>query len=115
LAAITTAVVHEEDRRAVILLRGEWDFSTKRVLADVLSRAIASGEGGLVIDLSEAEFIDTAAGRALAVCRGYLDRQDRSMAIWSPSRLAIRVLDLFGLTDLIDARGIGSPHIAEYR
>jgi anti-anti-sigma factor len=65
---------------------------------------IALRSGDVVIDLSEAEFMDSATVRVLAVCEQLLDRRDRRLAIRSPSRLTAHVMDLFGLTDLIEAR-----------
>jgi len=85
------------------VLSGEWDVSNRRVLADVLARVIASGTGDVVIDLAEAEFIDTAIGRALAVGCQWLARRGRTLRFRSPSRLAARVLGGLGLTDLIEA------------
>jgi anti-sigma B factor antagonist len=102
-SALTT-IVRAEGTRTVVVLQGEADFSTRPVLSDALSRAIALGAGDVVIDLAEASFIDTASVRALALSRELLDRDGRRVTFRSPSRLAARVLGLFGLTELIEAR-----------
>jgi anti-anti-sigma factor len=91
--------------RTVVILRGEWDVSTRPLLADVLSRVIAADGGDVVLDLGEAEFIDSAIVRAFVVGRQLLNRHGRSLTFRSPSRLAIRVLEVFGLTDLIETGG----------
>jgi anti-anti-sigma factor len=98
----TIPVVHREGRRTVIALRGESDLSTRRVLCDVLCRAIALRSGDVVIDLAEATFVDTAIVRALAETQQLLDLQGRKLTFRSPSRLAARVLHLFGLADRIE-------------
>jgi anti-anti-sigma factor len=103
LSALTTPVVRAEGTRTVVVLLGEADFSTRPVLADALSRVIALHTGDVVIDLAEAEFIDTDTVRVLAVAQQLLDRHDRKLTFRSPSRLAARMLYLFGLTDLIEA------------
>jgi anti-anti-sigma factor len=107
--ALTTPVVHAEGKRTVVVLRGEADVSTRPVLCDVLSRVIALGAGDVVIDLAEVEFIDTATVRALAVGQQSLDGQGRKLTFRSPSRLAARMLDLFGLADLIEVREMVLP------
>ena len=102
-AVLTTEVVHTKGARAVVVLRGEADVSSRAVLCEVLSRVIASGAGDVVVDLAEVTFIDTAGVRALATAQQLLDRGGRRLTFRSPSRLALRVLDVFGLTDLVDA------------
>ena len=60
----------------------------------------------MFIDLAEAEFIDTAAVRVLAVGHQLLDERGRTLTFRSPSRLAARVLHMFGLTELIEGREV---------
>lgn len=96
-------VVRTERTRSVVALRGEADLSTRRVLCDVLCRVIADRAGDVVIDMADTTFVDTAIVRALGTAKQLLDRQDRILTIRSPSRLAVRVLQVFGLTDLIEA------------
>jgi anti-anti-sigma factor len=102
--ALMAPTVRTEGTRTIVVLRGEADYSTRPGLADVLSRVIALRAGDVVIDLAEAEFIDTATARALADCRQLLNRRDRKLTFRSPSRLSARLLHLFGLTELIEAR-----------
>jgi anti-anti-sigma factor len=101
---VTSPVVHAEATRTVVTLRGEADVSTRAALADVLSRVIAAGAGDVVIDLAAVTFIDIAIVRALATCQQLLDRTGRALTFRSPSRLAVRALHPFGLTDLIETR-----------
>ena len=108
LSAPSAPVKHAEATRTVVVLRGESDISTRSLLCDVLCRVIANRTGDVVIDLAEATFIDTAIVRALATAQQLLDRQGRKLTFRSPSRLAVRVLHLFGLTDLIESRE--GPH-----
>ncbi|MDQ6615728.1 MAG: STAS domain-containing protein [Actinomycetota bacterium] len=87
-----------------MVLRGEWDLSTRAALADVLSRVIVSAAGDVVIDLAEAEFIATATVRAFVDAQHVLDSRGRRLSFVSPWTLAVRVFELFGLTDRIDRR-----------
>ena len=107
--ALTTAVVRAEGTCTVVVLRGEADFSTTSVVSDVLSWVIAWRSGDVVIDLAELEFIDSATVDALAEGQQLLEHHGRMMTIRSPSGLAARVLNVFGLTDLIEAEGEAQP------
>jgi anti-anti-sigma factor len=100
--ALTTDVVYAKDAPTVVGLRGEADISTRPVMCDVFSRVIALGAGDVVIDLSETTFIDSAAVRVLATARELLDRAGRRLIFRSPSRLAVRVIEVFGLTGLVE-------------
>ena len=104
--AVRSPVVHAEGTHTVVTLCGEADVSTRPALADVLSRVIAHGAGDVVIDLAPVTFIDTATVRALAIGQQLLERTGRALTFRSPSRLAVRVLDLFGLTDQMETRPV---------
>ena len=96
-------VAHAEGGRTVIELRGEADLSTRRALSNVMSQVIELGRGDVVIDLTETTFIDTAIVRTLAIGQQLLDRQGSSLIFRSPSRLASMVLQVFGMSYLIEA------------
>jgi anti-anti-sigma factor len=101
LSPLTVPVMRVEGTRTVVVLRGEADCSSRPVLSDLLSRIIASPSGEVVIDMAD---IDTATVRVLAVGQQLLADWGRRLTFRSPSRLTARVLHLFGLTDLIEAR-----------
>lgn len=98
------SVVYAESGRTVIALGGELDISTRLDLSRVLFEVIGSRSGDVVIDLAETTFIDTAIVRTLATGQELLDRQGSKLTFRSPSRLAARVLQVFGLTDLIETQ-----------
>jgi anti-anti-sigma factor len=95
-------VVHLEGACNVVVLAGEADVSTRPALCEVLCAVVALPGGDVVIDMSQSTFIDSATVRALATAYEVLDGQGRKLTFRSPSRLAVRVLDMFGLTDLIE-------------
>lgn len=88
--------------RTVITLLGEADISSRRSLSDVLSRVISSGNGDVVIDLAETTFIDSAIVRAFFDAQQVLVGQGRNLTFRSPSKMAARVLQMLGLTHLIE-------------
>lgn len=96
------ASVSDVSTAAVITLRGEADLFTLPVVVDVLARAIADHDGTVVVDLADTEFIDTGTVRAVACARQFLDDHGRTLTVRSPSKLAARILGLFGLSGVID-------------
>lgn len=71
-----------------------------------MARLIAGGTGDVVVDLAEAGFIDTASFFTLAAGARLLDGKGRKLTFRSPSNLATRVLNLFGLSDRIEGQGL---------
>ena len=103
-AILTVRVARTEATRVVVVMRGEADAATTTLVSEVLSRVIADYAGDVVIDLAQLTFIDSATGRILAIAKDLLSCRGRHMAVRSPSRLAAIVLDVFGLTDLIETQ-----------
>jgi anti-anti-sigma factor len=101
-SSLTTPELRAEGSTTVLVLRGEADLAARALVSDALSRVIGSHTGDVVVDLAEVEFIDTAIVRVLADAQRFLDHHGRALTIRSPSRLATRVLNLFGLTDLVE-------------
>jgi anti-anti-sigma factor len=107
--AAPIAETHAEGTRTVVALHGDVDITKRPSLSTVLCRVIASNRGDVIIDLGDATFIDTAIVRTLATAQQLLDRQGRLLTFRSPSRLAARLLQLFGLTDLIESTEAVQP------
>jgi anti-sigma B factor antagonist len=100
--AMSADVTTRDDDRTVIWLDGEHDIATLPALADTLARAISADAAHLVIDLSGVEFIGAATIDELIRCRNSLCLQSRTLTVRSPSRFARRLLDLCGLTDIVE-------------
>jgi anti-anti-sigma factor len=100
---VLTAEVRE-NTLVVVALRGEADASTRPVLCDALARVIARSVGDVLIDLTEVSFIDIGTGRILAIARRLLEENDRRLGLRAPSTVAQRVLQMFEMTDLIEAQ-----------
>lgn len=95
------ATVSTESDVTVVALRGEADSATLHVVVDALSAVITDGAGDIVVDLSQTEFIDTAALRAVLRARESLGDSGRHLTLRSPSRIAGRLLGVFGLSHLV--------------
>lgn len=94
---------------AVITLCGEADLFTLRIVAGALTRVIADHDGPVVVDLAGTTFIDTGTVEALARAAEFLGDRGRELTLRSPSRIAVRVLMLLGLSDRIEGTTSG-PH-----
>ena len=82
-----------------VAVRGELDLSTAPGLEGPLNETLDSGEGSVLIDLSDCEFIDST-GIALLVRawqRLEAGENGRSMAICSRNDQVLRVLEITGL------------------
>ena len=94
------ATVFADGAVTVVALRGEADCATLHVVRDALSEVIAGGNGDIVVDLAQTEFMDTAALRAVLQARESLEGTGRELTLRSPSRSAGRLLGVFGLGHL---------------
>jgi anti-anti-sigma factor len=101
-SVLDVRVVRVEAGRTVVALRGEADASTTAILSDALSRVIATRAGDVVVDFGQLEFVDTATVRVVATANHLLVSQGRTLTVRSPSRLTIRMLDLFGIAERIE-------------
>lgn len=84
----------------VVALRGEADLATVHVVRDALANVIADGQGDVVVDLAQTDFMDTAALRVVLRARETLGGTGRHLTLRSPSRTSRRLLAVFGLGHL---------------
>jgi anti-anti-sigma factor len=97
------ALVGDDADRTVVWVRGEHDMATVTALSETLARAIALDEANVLVDLSEVQFMGAATVGVIVRAREFLRLRSRTLALRSPSRCARRVVDVCGLSDLIDA------------
>ena len=91
----------------LISVRGELDLSTAPDLERPLEEALERGEGAILVDLSECEFIDST-GIALIVRaqqRLESDGTGRPLVVCSYNDQVRRVLDITGLDVSIPVHG----------
>ena len=82
-----------------ISVRGELDLSTAPELEGPLEQALESGEGSVLIDLSECEFIDSTGIALIVRAWQRLDggEDGRALVICSQNDQVRRVLEITGL------------------
>ena len=85
-----------------IVLRGDVEVSTALLLADALAAALTDRVRDVVVDCTDVVFMDLASVRIFDAARQLLAREDRTLIFRSPSRYVALVLNIFGLTGLIE-------------
>src|SRR5215468_9959252 len=87
-----------EDVR-VVRVAGEVDISHEEELRGELRAAAAAGPKGIVVDLTECEFIDSSGIRALLLSRQAQHSGDESerLAVAASSEQILRILAVMGI------------------
>lgn len=90
-----------EGSATVVALCGEADISTLFLVTRMLDRAIRAHDGPVVVELADTRFIDSGTVQIISQASEALVEQGRRLTIRSPSGVAVRVLEIYGLSDLI--------------
>jgi anti-sigma B factor antagonist len=110
-------ITSESDSDGVFIVHvsGELDISHEEELRTELSRGVAENNGGIVVDLTDCEFIDSSGVRALLLGRE-AQREDGSegrLVIASGSTQIVRILSVMGVDEAIPVRPTVEEAIAE--
>src|SRR5579864_2012273 len=89
---------HIEGTSTVVMVRGDVDVAAVPDLVDMLAWVFGKFDGPVVVDLAETRFIDPAAVQVLARARQFLGDHGRPLTLRSPSRQAVGLLTLVGLS-----------------
>lgn len=94
------------DGVCVVRVRGEVDMSHEEELRGELRRAVASGADGIVVDLTECEFIDSTGVRALLLSREAQESKSGpdGLAVAASSEQILRILSVMGIDRVIPIR-----------
>jgi anti-anti-sigma factor len=109
-------IASERDSEGVFIVRvrGELDISHEEELRAELNRGVAEKNGGIVVDLTDCEFIDSSGVRALLLGRE-AQRADGAggLSIASGSTQIVRILSVMGVDEAIPVRPSVEEAIAE--
>jgi anti-sigma B factor antagonist len=86
-------------------VRGEVDLSTGPLLWERISAVIAGGSTRVVLDLAGMAFIDSTGLSVLVMAMRRLQEVDGQLVLRSPCRMASRLLQLTGLSQLLEVEG----------
>ncbi len=81
------------------IVAGEIDASTAPALDDAL-RTLPTGNGTVVVDVSDVTFIDSSGLRVLISLASRADDTGRSVILKQPSPTVTRLLEITGLTQM---------------
>ncbi len=91
----------------VVHIRGEVDMSHEDELRGELRNAVAASPNGIVVDLTECEFIDSSGVRVLLLSREAQnsDEEDSEhLAVAASSEQILRILGVMGIDRVIPIR-----------
>ena len=94
------------DDAYVVRVAGEVDMSHEEELRGELRNAVASDSRGIVVDLTECEFIDSSGVRALLLSREAQHSEDgqERLAVAAASEQILRILSVMGIDRVIPIR-----------
>jgi anti-anti-sigma factor len=98
----------------ILHVRGELDISHEEELRAELNRGVVESDGGIVVDLTECDFIDSSGVRALLLGRE-AQRADGEggLSIASGSTQIVRILSVMGVDEAIPVRPTVEEAIAQ--
>ena len=100
--------VWREGPATVIGLHGEHDLSNQAELSAAFAKICAvGGAGDVVIDLSQADFVDSSTVAALLGGRQVVIDQGRRFSLRTPTPQVQRVLEICGLVSLVEPESSG--------
>jgi anti-sigma B factor antagonist len=90
----------------VVRITGEVDMSHEEELRAELRTAVAADTRGIVVDLTECEFIDSSGVRALLLSREATNSAEGSehLAVAASSEQILRILSVMGIDRVIPIR-----------
>jgi anti-sigma B factor antagonist len=90
----------------VVRIAGEVDMSHEEELRGELRNAVASNSNGIVVDLTECEFIDSSGVRALLLSREAQNsgKGSERLAVVASSEQILRILSVMGIDRVIPVK-----------
>jgi len=92
----------KEGEPAVLAVVGEVDLYTAPRLGEALAGVIDAGVRQVVLDLSRLSFIDSSGLHAIAAARQRLGAEGGSLVLRSVRPETMRVLDICGLSSIVE-------------
>jgi anti-sigma B factor antagonist len=91
---------------SVVRIRGEVDMSHEEELRGELRTAVAADSKGIVVDLTECEFIDSSGVRALLLSREaqHPENGTEHLSVAASSEQILRILSVMGVDRVIPIR-----------
>ncbi|MDP9072488.1 MAG: STAS domain-containing protein [Actinomycetota bacterium] len=91
-----------EDGATVVAVSGEVDLYTGPLLWERLSAVIETGSPRVVLDLKDMRFIDSTGVSVVVLAMRALQQRGGQLVLRSPCRMASKLLELTGLSNLLE-------------
>jgi anti-anti-sigma factor len=89
-------------RVAVVAASGELDMLTAPQLRDAVQSALGKSPAGLIVDLTQVDFLGSAGMQVLMEAHNQTDGTDTRFAVVADGPATSRPLKITGIADLID-------------
>jgi len=99
--ALHISIGAEDDRARIIALDGDVDLGTSAAVLGCVSDLARRGSD-VIVDLTDAQFMDSAGLAALLGARRAAARSGRNFTLRNPPRFIARVLAISGIDRLVD-------------
>ena len=99
--ALRISIGSDDSPASVVSLRGDVDVGTGTAVLECVSD-LAAGGSDVVVDLTNARFLDSAGLAALLGARRAAARSGRNVTLRNPPRFIARVLAASGIDRLVD-------------
>lgn len=100
---VIVVLANDPTEDTVICLAGEHDLSSVEELMQAIATAVDSGRSDLIFDLSRVEFMDSTVINQLVRACTRLGAEGRSARVRDPSPAARSVLEICGLSRLVES------------
>ena len=99
--------ITEERRENILILRvvGRLDASTSKALEEKLLPLIASGQGQLVIDLSQLDYVSSSGLRVFLLAAKRMENAKGKMVLCSLKDTVKQVFDIAGFSSILTLAG----------
>jgi anti-sigma B factor antagonist len=104
-----------DDETHLIAVRGEVHVSTAPEFSERLNEAIATGKTGVIIDMTDVEFIDSTGLSVLLNALRRVTRQQGRMALVVSNPTVLRLFEITRLDSTFDIAGTREDAIARVR
>jgi anti-sigma B factor antagonist len=103
------------DGAVVLSARGEVDLTTAPLLADAIARHLAGAPNGLIVDLSNVDFLASAGMTVLLEAHQSARRSEKRFAVVADGRGTSRPMKMMGLDQELRLHATLSDALSDFR
>lgn len=93
--------ITKEDNVTVLTLRGQLNTMTSTQLQDALMPLVESGDGEILLDFQELDYVSSAGLRVLLAAQDEVDERNIKMSICHVCEEVAEVFEMTGFNDIL--------------